>query len=143
MNQLTYELDLGSRRRTVSVAKCKSVDPTAPPIPRIARLMALSIRMEQLVRTGVVRDYAEAARLGRVTRARMTQITKLLDLAPDIQEQVLFLPPLPRLNERNLRLIVRVTDWPTQRGLFQQLIPSAALDHARMPLHPARQPIAL
>jgi hypothetical protein len=37
-----------------------------------------------LVRTGVVRDYAEAARLGRVTRARMTQITKLLDLAPDI-----------------------------------------------------------
>ena len=31
----------------------------------------------RVVRTGAVRDYAEAARLGRVTRARMTQILKL------------------------------------------------------------------
>ena len=43
-------------------------------VPRIARLMALALRFEQLVRTGTVRDYAELARLGQVSRARLTQI---------------------------------------------------------------------
>ena len=62
-------------------------------IPRIARLMALAIRFDGLVREETIQDYAELARLGRVTRARMTQIMKLLFLAPDIQEQILFLPP--------------------------------------------------
>jgi hypothetical protein len=60
---------------------------------------------------GTIRDYAELARLGGVTRARMTQITKLLDLAPDIQEQILFLPLVKGLNERNLRRIVSRIDW--------------------------------
>src|SRR5450631_3950087 len=51
-------------------------------VPRIARLMALAIRLEGLVRDETVCDYAELAHLGRVTRARMTQIMKLLQLAP-------------------------------------------------------------
>ena len=54
--------------------------------------MALAIRFDGLLRQETVRDYAELARLGKVTRARMTQIMKLLDLAPDIQERILFLP---------------------------------------------------
>ena len=62
------------------------------------------------------------ARRGRVTRARMTQIMKLLDLAPDIQEQILFLPPSSGLNERNLRPIVRRIDWNEQRRMFRELI---------------------
>ena len=90
-------------------------------IPRIARLMALAIRFDGLLREETIRDYAELARLGRVTRARMTQIMKLLDLAPDIQEQILFLPPVTSLNERNLRPIVSRIDWREQRRLFQKL----------------------
>jgi hypothetical protein len=46
-------------------------------LPRIAKLMALAIRYEGFVRDGVVADYAELARLGHVTRARMSQITSL------------------------------------------------------------------
>src|SRR6516162_3603935 len=65
-------------------------------VPRIARLMALALRFEQLVRTGAVRDYAELARLGQVSRARITQITSLLHLAPDIREAILFLPRVHR-----------------------------------------------
>src|SRR5438045_91245 len=61
-------------------------------VPRIARLMALAIRFEDLVRRGEVQDYADLARLGHVTRARITQIMNLLMLAPDLQEQILFLP---------------------------------------------------
>jgi hypothetical protein len=92
-------------------------------IPRIARLMALAIRFDRLLRAEEFRDYAELARLGRVTRARMTQIMKLLDLAPDIQEQILFLPNLKGLNERNLRPIVSRIDWNEQRRMFQKLVP--------------------
>ena len=91
------------------------------PIPRIARLMALAIRFEGLLRKGTIRDYAELARRGHVTRARITQIMKLLDLAPDIQEQILFLPLSKGLNERNLRPIVSRIDWRDQRRLFQKI----------------------
>ena len=59
--------------------------PTPPPgrVPRVARLMALAIRFDGLVRTGVVTDHATLARLGHVTRARVSQIMSLLHLAPD------------------------------------------------------------
>ena len=91
-------------------------------IPRIARLMALAIRLEGLVRDETVQNYAELAQLGRVTRARMTQIMKLLQLAPDLQEQLLFLPPLKGLNERNLRAVVQQLDWSKQRPIFEKMI---------------------
>jgi len=90
-------------------------------IPRVARLMALAIRFEGLLRDETIQNYAELARLGRVTRARMTQIMKLLDLAPDIQEQILFLPRIQGLNERNLRPLVSRLDWDEQRRLFHKI----------------------
>jgi hypothetical protein len=89
-------------------------------IPRVARLMALAIRFQGLVDQGKIRDYAELAHLGRVTRARITQIMKLLHLAPDLQEQILFLPHNTKLNERDLRPIVRCVDWDEQRRLFSR-----------------------
>jgi len=95
--------------------------PTGDAISRIARLMALAIRFEGLVNDGTVRDYADLARRGHVTRARMTQIMKLLHLAPDIQERLLFLPPIEGLNERNLRPIVRLIDWDDQRRMFHEV----------------------
>jgi hypothetical protein len=59
---------------------------------RVSRLMALAIRFVQLIREGEVDDYATLARLGHVTRARLTQIMNLLLLAPSIQEELLFWP---------------------------------------------------
>jgi len=44
-------------------------------------LLALAIRLDQLIRDGVVADQAELARLGHVSRARLTQIMNLLYLA--------------------------------------------------------------
>lgn len=61
-------------------------------VPRGSKLMALAIKFDQMIRDGVVADQAELARLGHVTRARVTQIMNLLNLAPDIQEALLFLP---------------------------------------------------
>lgn len=94
-------------------------------VPRVSRLMALAIRCEELVRRGEVTDYAELARLGHVTRARMSQIVNLLNLAPDIQEGILFLPRTTKgrdpIGERDLRPICAVTDWKKQRRLWRQL----------------------
>ena len=121
---ITYALDFCSNKRSQrrSTAKSHGSATGNDSIPRTARLMALAIRFDGLLRAEKFRDYAELARLGRVTRARMTQIMKLLDLAPDIQEQILFLPSRKGLNERNLRPIVRRIDWNEQRRLFQKII---------------------
>jgi hypothetical protein len=120
--EVTYAVDFG--RRGFKEKKTLSSEGAAAgrSIPRIARLMALAIRFEGLVRGEAIRDYAELARRGRVTRARMTQIMKLLDLAPDIQEQILFLPNIQGLNERNLRPIVSRIDWNEQRRMFQKIM---------------------
>ena len=69
------------------------------------------------------------ARLGQVTRARMTQIMNLLQLAPDIQEELLFLPRIERgdalVHERQLRPIAAVPDWQKQRKMWKGLIQTA------------------
>ena len=119
--EITYVLDFRAIKRSEQESPAifhpSPADGTDSPLPRAARLLALAIRLDRLLRAGEFRDYAELARLGRVTRARMTQIMKLLDLAPDIQEQILFLPSRNGLNERNLRPIVKRIDWDEQRRL--------------------------
>jgi len=94
--------------------------------------MALAIRCEELVRTGEVADYADVARLGHVTRARMSQIIGLLNLAPDIQEAILFLPRTTKgrdpIGERDLRPICAASDWKEQRQLWCDLRNSRMAD---------------
>ncbi len=89
-------------------------------IPRITRLMALAIKFEAMVETGEVRDYADLARLGYVTRARMTQIMNLLNLAPDIQQSVLEGSIGPRFTERTAREVLRSVYWNDQRARFAE-----------------------
>lgn len=59
--------------------------PAAARIPRIARLMALSLRFEELVRSGEVADRGALARAARVTESRVTQVLGMCLLAPDIE----------------------------------------------------------
>jgi len=94
-------------------------------IPRIARLMALAIRFEGLVQRGEVRDYADLARLGHVSRARVTQIINMLNLAPDIQEAILCLPPIEHgrdpIRDWQVRPIAGEADWGRQRRMWRAL----------------------
>ena len=98
-------------------------------VPRIARLMALALRFEQLIRSGAVRDYAELARLGQVSRARLTQITNLLHLAPDIQEAILFLPRVAHgrdpIHLHNLQALTTVLVWQSQRRRWNEILSAA------------------
>ena len=94
-------------------------------IPRISRLMALAIRFDRLVREGRVTDLSELARLAHVTQPRMTQIMNLNHLAPDIQEELLFMPPVMRgretIHERGLRRIGACATWCDQRRLWRAI----------------------
>jgi hypothetical protein len=87
-------------------------------MPRITRLMALAIKFDAMVENGEVRDYADLARLGYVTRARITQIMNLLNLAPDIQYAILKGTAELGITERHARCMTRVVLWDDQRTLF-------------------------
>jgi hypothetical protein len=84
--------------------------------------MALAIRLDQLIHDGIVTDQAELARIGHVTRARLTQIMNLLCLAPDLQEKILFLPAVERgrapLTEKLLRPVDNTSCWRKQRRMW-------------------------
>ena len=99
--------------------------PLPPPgrVPRVARLMALAIKFDRMLQDGVVGSQTDLAALARVTQPRMTQIMNLLHLAPDIQEEILFLPPVTEgrdpVTERELREIVTLYDWTSQREAWR------------------------
>jgi hypothetical protein len=101
-------------------------EPASGRVPRLARLMALALRLEGLLHSGVVPHQAELARLGQVSRARISQILNLVNLAPDVQEQILFLPPLfqgrERLHLADAQALCRTFDWRRQRRLWQALL---------------------
>jgi hypothetical protein len=104
---------------------CLQEETQAVRVPRLARLMALAIRFDGLLRSGAITDQAHLARLGKVSRARISQILNLLHLAPAIQEQLLFLPLLQQGRERlhlaDLQLLCRQWDWRRQHRLWQAL----------------------
>ena len=137
MTRSTIHFARGARGRKVLR---EGETPPPPPravfgrVPRVARLMALAIRFRGLIESGEIHDYAELARLGHVTRARITQIMNLCCLAPDLQEQLLFLPPIERgrdpIKEWQLRPIAAVPDWRKQRRMWENLI--ARTDGARV-----------
>ena len=102
--------------------------PARPPgrVARVARLLALAIRFEEQVRTGVLPSYSALAELGHVTRARVSQIMNLVNLAPDLQEAILFLPRTERgrdpIHLRLLQPIASTIDWKKQRRMWRDLL---------------------
>lgn len=124
-NNLVLEYSLAPKRRGRRPAEKEVIEHTGK-LPRVTRLMALAIKFDGLIRGGVIRDYADLARLGHVTRARMTQIMNMLNLAPDIQEEILFLPPNTAgrdpISERALRRVTAVVRWDRQRRVWREML---------------------
>lgn len=109
----------------------RNVTPGTPPLspppgrlPRVTKLLALAIHFDELIRTGAVTSQAELARLGQVSRPRLTQIMNLLHLAPDIQDEILHHPKITSgrdcITERELRVIASTPSWLKQHSAFSK-----------------------
>lgn len=94
-------------------------------VPRISRLMALAIQFDRLICEGKVKDISELARLVHVTQPRMTQIMNLNHLAPNVQEELLFLRRSDKgresIHERALRGVCSIINWAEQRQQWRTL----------------------
>lgn len=109
----------------------KRTPSAAPPVrksgrfPRVAQVLALALQFQEMIDTGEVRGYADLARLGCVSRERISQIMLLTWLAPDIQQAILMLPPTPGgrfpICEDLLHPIARIPLWEEQRALWCKL----------------------
>jgi hypothetical protein len=110
-------------QQTAPTATCKRTER----VPRITRLLALALKFEGLNGSGVVSNYAALAQVGQVSRARVTQMTGLLNLAPDIQEEILFLRPEEAeqfgISEPSLRKLTATLLWSQQREQWRNLRP--------------------
>ena len=129
---LTREWDVHFRRRGHGASKelhsnqePEEAAPQPVRVSRVARLMALALRFEMLLRNGAVANCAELARLGHVSSARISQILNLLHLAPDIQEELLFLTRKGQgrdpIHLARLQPIAAQFDWARQRRLWREL----------------------
>ena len=113
---------------TTHTVTFKAGVPTAEPtgrVPRVARLLASAHKIDGMVQWGELRDLAHAARTLGFSRARVTQITNLLLLAPEIQEEILKLQEITSgrdpISERQLRSIAAEPDWNRQRELWDEV----------------------
>ena len=99
--------------------------PTRAALPRITRLMALAIELDRRLRDCDDLNCRTVADVGCVSRPRITQVLNLLQLAPDIQECLLTLPPLARgrepITEKSIRQLSAEYDWERQRERFERL----------------------
>ena len=122
---LTLECKIPRRRgRALPAFRLRTASETLTRPPRLARLLALAHKLDGVVRSGKVKDYAELARLAHISPARIGQIVILGLLAPTIQEHILFLPAehAGLIGERELRAIAREPRWDLQRARFDKLL---------------------
>jgi len=115
----------------------KAAAPPPPRIPRITRLMALAIKFQEMIDRGEVKDYADLARLGFVTRARLTQIMNLTLLAPEIQESILDANQSPK--ESAIRRVALLELWQDQRRTISTINLHHPPQRLAVPTSPAQE----
>jgi hypothetical protein len=90
-----------------------------------------------MLQQGQINNCAAIARAGHVSRARLSQLLSLLDLAPAIQEQILFLScpaqTADPIRERALRSVTKLVRWDEQRRHFEELLTSGGSQRQRKP----------
>ena len=129
--QVVFARSARGRKRLADKPALEEPLPTGR-VPRVSRVMALAIQFDRLLREGVVRNTSELARLCHVTQPRITQVMQFLQLAPDIQEELLFLPLVTQgrdpIHEKVLRPLCAEIHWKRQREKWAALR-KARLEH--------------
>ena len=96
----------------------------AGPLPRVTQVMALALSFQDMIASGAARNYQELAKRTGVTAERLSQVMKLIWLAPAIQQEILYLPGCygrHPLTEHSVRRITAHGSWPEQLKLWIEL----------------------
>jgi hypothetical protein len=105
-------------------------------LPRVAEVLALALGFDDMIRRGLAKDYSDLARLGCISKERISQIMRLLWLAPDIQQEILTLPRTPRglfpVGEVALRQVASKMLWAEQRAVWARLTDAATAEIAAL-----------
>lgn len=105
-------------RRTPESAK------GAGPVPRVTRVLALALSFQDMIARGEAGSYEDLAKRAGVSAERLSQVMKLIWLAPAIQQEILYLPAgegrYP-LSECAVRRIAMKWSWPEQLKLWSSL----------------------
>ena len=122
---MTFEYRLPIRRsRTLPAFPMSEISESLGPPARLARMVALAHQLENKILSGEAKDYGALAHSAQVSPARIAQIVSLAQLAPEIQEYVLFLSTdhAGIISEHQLRDIAQEIRWDRQVVQFQQLV---------------------
>jgi hypothetical protein len=121
---MTFEYQLPKRGRALAPFRPRPASEPVGRPPRVARLLALAHKLDSLLHSGQGNDYGALARQSHVSPTRIAQILILRQLAPEIQEYVLFLRPehAGLITEQQLRIIAREPRWDRQREQFRKLL---------------------
>lgn len=86
--------------------------------------MALALSFQDTISSGAAANYNELAKRAGVTAERLSQVMKLIWLAPAIQQEILYLPGCGGrhpLTEHTVRRIAAQWSWPEQLKLWIEL----------------------
>lgn len=103
-------------------------------VPRIAARLALAMKYEELLLQGAASSYADLSGTAMASRSRVSHVMNLLNLAPDIQEAILFAKPtsaVARLREKDIRTIAREVEWSKQREMWRGHLPLVSAGNFR------------
>ena len=92
--------------------------------PSLRRSLILAYQIQELFDNGKAISLKQVATWLHMTYARISQIMKLLFLAPDIQEQILLSDKeaIRNLTEHKIRKISIEIDWDKQRIFWNNLL---------------------
>jgi hypothetical protein len=90
-------------------------------LPRVTQVLALALSFQDMIATGSARNYEDLANRAGVTTERLSQVMKLIWLAPAIQEEILWLQASSAkypLTENAVRSIAGTWSWSEQLKLW-------------------------
>ncbi len=121
--KIAFQGEVHKRRDAARVKRVKLAQ--SGRTPRISKLVALASRMQSMIESGQVETFQQLAELGRISQPRMTQVMSLLNLAPDILEELLYLPEVllgrSPIHERLLRPLTTELNWRVQRRMWARI----------------------
>lgn len=125
---LTRRVPTGQVVSAVPPPRGKPKPPKVPRIPPVVEFLRKAREWQALLASGQAKNQADISRREGISRVRVTQVMRLLRLAPEIQQHILAMPETIHrqvISERALRPIAHLEDVTAQKARFRQLVETA------------------